>query len=402
MIAVTSAIQEPPAGMPEAPEPDRRPSPSRRRRRTLLITAGVVVIVAIGVVIARDNPFADGNATSRDSGTRTSGSLATVRRGTLSQQVDANGTLGYVGQPDGSPYAVVNQARGALTELPSAGAVINCGDVLYRAANNPVVLLCGATPAYRSLSEGDAGPDVTELKRALVSLGYATDSELDLSSNYFGADTAYALEKLQDKLGESETGSLTLGQAVFLPRSLRVTNTTATLGTMARPGMPIMQATSTARQVEVELDASEQSSVRVGDKALITLPDNQTTPGTVTRIGAVASSSGSSSSGGSSGSGSSTTTIPVYVTLEDPKAANGLDEAPVQAQITTAGIRNALIVPVDALLALSGGRYAVETAGARGRHRLVPVTLGAFDDADGLVQVTGALDPGDRVVVPSV
>jgi len=382
----------------------------RRRRRTgwviavsgrkLLIAAGVVVLAAIGVVAVRDNPFSVGAATSRASDVKTSGPLATVRRGTLSQQVDASGTLGYVAQADGSPYSVVNQAGGALTELPSAGDVIDCGDVLYRVANNPVVLLCGDTPAYRNLSEGDAGPDVIELKRELVRLGYATDSELDLDSNYFGANTKYALEQLQGKLGEDETGKLRLGQAVFLPRSLRVTNTAATLGTIARPGMPIIQATSTARQVELDLDASQQSSVRAGDRALITLPDNRTTPGTVTRIGTVASASNSSSSG--NGSGSSTTTIPVYVTLGDPRAAHGLDEAPVQAQITTAGIRNALIVPVDALLARSGGRYAVETVDARGRHHLVPVTLGAFDDADGLVQVRGALRPGDRIVVPGV
>jgi hypothetical protein len=31
----------------------------------------------------------------------------------------------------------------------------------------------------------------------------------------------------------------------------------------------------------------------------------------------------------------------------------------------------------------------------------VPVTPGIFDDADGLVQVTGALIPGERVVVPA-
>jgi hypothetical protein len=34
------------------------------------------------------------------------------------------------------------------------------------------------------------------------------------------------------------------------------------------------------------------------------------------------------------------------------------------------------------------------------RH-LVPVKLGIFDDTDGLVQVTGALTPGQRVVVPA-
>jgi hypothetical protein len=60
-----------------------------------------------------------------------------------------------------------------------------------------------------------------------------------------------------------------------------------------------------------------------------------------------------------------------------------------------------LIIPVNALLALAGGGYAVETVDARGVHHLVAVTTGLFDDADGLVQVSGALSPGDRVVVPA-
>ena len=392
-------MQEPSVGTPGASAPGGRPPSRGRRRRTLLLAAGVLLAVVV-VVIAVSDPFGGGSSAGKtsESGTAGSAQTQTVTQGTLSQQVNSSGTLGYVAQADGSAYSVVNQASGAYTELPAAGDVVHCGQVLYRVANDPVVLLCGGTPAYRSLYEGDTGPDVKGLNANLVRLGYATRTELDPSSDYFSSETAYALEQLQDHLGEDETGSLSLGQAVFLPGPLRVTSTTATLGTMAGPGSPAMQATSTARQVEVDLDASEQSSVKVGDQALITLPDNQTTPGTVTRIGTVASSSSASSSS----SGSSTTTIPVYVALKHPKDASGLDQAPVAVQITTAGVKNALIVPVDALLALSGGRYAVETVNTDGSHHLVPVTLGAFDDADGLVQVTGDLQAGDRIVVPNV
>jgi hypothetical protein len=71
-------------------------------------------------------------------------------------------------------------------------------------------------------------------------------------------------------------------------------------------------------------------------------------------------------------------------------------------QISNAAVKYALIVPVDALLAFSRGGYAVETVNARGVHRLVAVTLGTFDDADGTVQVTGALQAGQQIVVPNV
>ncbi len=59
-----------------------------------------------------------------------------------------------------------------------------------------------------------------------------------------------------------------------------------------------------------------------------------------------------------------------------------------------------LAVPVDALLALAGGGYAVEVVEGH-VHRLVAVAVGLFDDAEGVVQVSGqGLSAGQRVVVP--
>ena len=69
--------------------------------------------------------------------------------------------------------------------------------------------------------------------------------------------------------------------------------------------------------------------------------------------------------------------------------------------VTTARVSGALVLPVTALLAQSAGGYAVEVAGPGGARRLVPVTVGIFNDNSGLVQVTGALVPGQRVVVPA-
>ena len=60
-----------------------------------------------------------------------------------------------------------------------------------------------------------------------------------------------------------------------------------------------------------------------------------------------------------------------------------------------------LAVPVTALVAQSAGGYDVEVVEPGNARRWVPVTPAIFDDAVGLVQVTGA-DPGQRVVVPGV
>jgi Putative peptidoglycan binding domain len=189
------------------------------RTRWVLAGAAVVLVaaVAIGVVVATSG---GGQPTSATQASAVN--TATVDRGTLSDMVSQYGILSYRARSDGSPYGVINRAGGTYTELPSAGDKVECGGVLYRVNNHPVLLLCGPMPAYRSLSEGASGPDVAALNANLVHLGYATRTQLDPSSHDFSSATAAALKKLQSKLGEDQTGSLTLGQAVFLPESVRI------------------------------------------------------------------------------------------------------------------------------------------------------------------------------------
>ncbi len=138
--------------------------------------------------------------------------------------------------------------------------------MLYRVNDRPVVLLHGSTPAYRTLSAGASGPDVAELNADLVALGYATSAQLHPRSASFGPATIAALQKLQAAVGVTRTGTLTLGQAVFEPAAVRVTTLSAQLGGRAQPGQTVMQATSTTRQVQMALDASQQTDVAVGDK----------------------------------------------------------------------------------------------------------------------------------------
>ena len=339
-----------------------------------------------------------------------------VERRTLSAMVSQGGVLTYRAQAGGSPYSVINRTRGTYTKLPPAGEVIAQGHVLYRVNNRPVVLLYGSTPAYRTLSAGAAGPDVAELNTDLVALGYGSWSQRRSRSAVFGSATTTALMKLQATVGLARTGTLTLGQAVFEPSAVRVTSMSALLGGSARPGETVMQGTSTLRQVQVALDASQQASMAVGDKVSITLPDNRTTPGVVSSVAKVANCPPSAGSGGSGSSaaapgtdicssgssGGSTPTIAVGVTPSDPAATGTWDQAPVQVGITTASVPNAIVVPVTALLARSGGGYCVEVVGAGASTHLVPVTLGLFDDADGLVQVAGpGLAAGEEVAVPA-
>ena len=383
-----------------------------RRRRWALLGAAVLTVVAAAGGVAVMSSAKQATAAARQLPVGT----AQVQRRTLSAMVSQAGILTFRARSDGSPYSVDNRARGTYTKLPAAGHVIAQGHVLYRVNDRPVVLLHGSTPAYRTLSAGARGPDVHELNADLVALGYSTAAQLRPTSATFGVATTAAVKKLQGAVGATQSGTLALGQAVFEPTAVRVTALSAQLGGRAQIGETVMQGSSTSRQVQLALDASQQTSVAVGDKVSITLPDNRTTPGVVSSVGAVATcppSSGSGGSGSSSaapqtdscssnGAGSSTPTIAVGVTPSHPAATGTWDQAPVQIGITTASVRNALVVPVTALLARSGGGYAVEVIGTGARNHLVPVSLGLFDDAEGLVQVTAsALAAGQEVVVPT-
>ena len=265
-------------------------------RKTWVLAAAAVLAVATAIGgVASMSGAKQATAAARQLPVGT----AQVERRTLSAMVSQAGTLTYRARSDGSPYSVINQARGTYTKLPAAGQVISQGHVLYRVNDRPVVLLHGSTPAYRTLSAGASGPDVAELNADLVALGYATRAQLHPRSASFGSATTAAVKKLQAALGVTQTGTLTLGQAVFEPAAVRVTTVSAQLGGSAQPGETVMQATSTTRQVQVALSASEQTTMAVGDKVSITLPNNRTTPGVVSSVGAVATCPSSSGSGGS-------------------------------------------------------------------------------------------------------
>lgn len=383
-----------------------------RKRWVLAGAAVLIAVIATAGVVVMSSSAKQATPAAQEPPANT----AKVEMGKLSAMVSVDGTLTYSAQSDGSPYSVINQAQGTYTKLPVLGQVISQGQVLYRVNDSPAVLLYGSTPAYRTLSAGASGADVAELNADLVALGYATSTQLSPTSASFWSATTTAMEKLQAALGVTQTGALTLGDAVFEPTAVRVTTMSAQLGGGTQTGQTVMQATSTTRIVQVALGASQQTEVAVGDTVTITLPNNKTTPGVVSSIGAVATCPSSSGSGRSSSSsaapgtdtcssgssGSTTPTITVDVTLSDPAATGTWDQAPVRVGITTASVPSALVVPVTALLAQSGGSYAVEVVGAGGTNQLVPVSLGLFDDADGLVQVIGSgLAAGQKVVVPA-
>ncbi|MGH3305228.1 MAG: peptidoglycan-binding protein [Streptosporangiaceae bacterium] len=363
----------------------------RRRRRRVAAGVSLAVALAAGGAAGAWHAGAFSSAALPEAGRQRATATRPVVREDIAATTPVAATLGYAGS-----YSVGGQGGGTLTWLPSAGQVVSQGQVLYQTGNgSPVVLLYGSVPAWRALAEGVTGADVSQLNHDLVALGYAGSADVAAAGwDYYSPATASGVQQLEEHLGVSgPAGSLSLGQVVFEPAAIRVTQVDGSLGGPASG--PVLEATSDEHVVMIALDVSQESEVRAGDEVSITLPDGTTTPGVVSSAGTVATSTPASQQGQSP-----VATIPVTVRLSDPAAAGSLDQAPVTVNITTETARDALAVPVTALLAHPGG-YVVEVAGPGGTRRYVPVTPGVFDDSSGLVQVTGALTPGQRVVVAS-
>jgi hypothetical protein len=360
-------------------------APSTRRRWVAVIVVVLVVLGAGAAGAGATGAFGSDGSSGQNTGAPPP-TTYTVTRQDISATTSESATLGYA-----ASYTVDGQGGGTLTWLPQAGQVIGQGQVLYRVDNGtPVVLLYGSVPAWQDMSEGTTGQDVTQLNHDLVDLGYASSSDISaLGWDYYSWETLYAVQDMEERLGVPDPpGSLSLGSVVFKPEALLVGQVTASLGSPASG--PILSATSDRHVVTIALSTSMETEVKAGDSVSVTLPDGSTTPGVITSVGTVAS--------GAAGSA----TVPVTVNLTSPSAAGSLDQAPVTVNITTGSASNVLVVEVGALLAQPSGGYAVEVVGAGNTRRRVPVTVGLFDDTAGLVQVTGNLRPGERVVVPNI
>ena len=359
------------------------------RGRGRWVALGVMVVLAAGVVAGWQAGVFSAAASPGAGPGAPPPATAVVTRQDLTATTPESATLGYAGS-----YTVKGQGGGTLTWLPPAGRVLRQGQALYETGNgSPVVLLYGGVPDWRALGVGTTGQDVTQLNHDLANLGYAARADIAADGwDYYSWETAQAVQQLEEHLGVvSPLGSLSLGQVVFEPGAIRVSHVTGALGGPASG--PVLTATSDRHAVTIPLDASDQSQVKAGDKVTVTLPDGTTVPGLISSVGTVAATTQGQQEQGP------TTTIPVQVKLTDPEAAGTLDQAPVTVNITTASAKNTLAVPVSALLAQSPRGYDVEVVGPGSRRRWVPVQPGIFDDASGLVQVSGALTPGQRVVV---
>ncbi len=329
---------------------------------------------------------------------------ATLSRTTLTESVLTEGTLGYQGT-----VPVINGLTGTYTWLPAPGLVIRPGRALYRVDNQPVFLLAGHVPAWRSFELGmTGGPDVRQLQAALIAEHFATGL-LTAPSGEFSYATAAAIQRWQTARGLAQTGQIPLGQIVFLPGTVRVGAWQVAEGEQASPGQQPYLVTTDRRVVTVPV-SPDMPVVSIGQLVTVILPSQAPAPGRVTSLGPppapVSGNTGSGNTGsGNTGGGTSGTTgesmsaaTVLTVTPLDPAATGTGTGVPVQVSLAIQVARDVLSAPVTALLALAGGGYGLEIVLPTGAHRLVGVHTGLF--ASGLVQISGSgLAAGMRVVI---
>jgi hypothetical protein len=359
------------------------------RRKLLVAFVALVLVTAAGggsvlAYRAIDNSTAEASDGEDETGATTVTSTAAVTRRNLEEREELTGTLGF-----GDQSEISLNGEGTITALPALGTIVDRGQTMVEVDGRAIPLWFGDRPLWRPLDvNATDGADIQEVEANLVALGHATSATLTVDDDWTSATTT-AVKKWQDALGRDETGAIAPGDVVIQPGAVRIAAHPSPVGNPA--GGPVATVTTATRQVTVDLDATKQSLVTKDQPVKVELPDGKLLDATITSIGTVATPQ---DTGDPQNPGEPT--IEVIVSLADPAQAGTLDEAPVSVSVVTSAATDVLAVPVDALLALAEGGYAVDPAGDAG---LVRVETGAF--ADGWVEVTGDLAEGDEIVVPA-
>lgn len=392
------------------PESDGGRAGSRRRRRLALV---LVVVLAAGGAAGITYAVVAGGGGDSTTASGAPTSLATVARTDLVATASYDGTLTYA-----NSRALSASGQGVVTSVPVPGATIVAGQQLFSVNEAPTFLMYGQVPMYRTLQAGVAdGADVAQLQADLHALGYDPDGMT--INNTFTAATTDAVNAWKAAVGLPQDGTVTPAEVSFQRGPLHVEATDLTVGQNVTGNAEVLTVTDLSRVVTVQLQSSDAAIAHPGDTVSVALPDGTSVPGTAFSVGqtatAATSSTGGTGTGGAGGAGTtggtvnengpstttSSATVTVTIVISQPGAAGNFDTAPVTVAFTQQRARGVLAVPVTALLALTGGGYAVQVADPSGATHLAAVTPGLYA-ANGLVQVSGAgVSAGTRVVVPA-
>ena len=251
----------------------------------------------------------------------------------------------------------------------------------------------------REMEEGDGS--VVDAAEALAIENAQKAYDDALKSYNEGVDQESELTKAKEELEElklsakSETFSPTNAYASESP--IIIGSYISDIGSAVSLNSQLYNISSIGIEVVFQVDASDQETVSLGDSVEIELPTDERVPTKITFIDQVVTQTQAGEF------------IEVILEVLNPNEIEAYDQAPVKVFVTTEVSENVLFVPVNALLALAEGGYALEvyegeTEGGtfQGESGVdtsyVAVEIGVF--TDGFVEVKGNISEGQIVVVP--
>ena len=251
----------------------------------------------------------------------------------------------------------------------------------------------------KALEEGkESGIDATEAL-AIETAQKAYDEALEAYNEGVNQESelAKAKEELQDLelLSKSETFSPTNAYASKTP--LIVGSYINKVGGAVTINGQIYNTSSVGIEVLFWLPAADQDTVTLGESVEIELPTDERTDTIIKFIDQVVTETQTGNF------------IQVKLDVLKPEEIDVYDQAPVKVFITTEVSQGVLYVPVNALIALAEGGYAVEIyngdpesevfSGESGVDTTyVGVEIGVF--TDGYVEIIGNISEGQLVIVP--
>jgi hypothetical protein len=348
-------------------------------------TPGGLAISAASFTV-RPTPSRSGTPTPKPTSSRSgSGGSSTGR--SFAGAGSAATTSSSTGSTTASGSTVTS---GVVTGIRfAAGATPRTLQHLLTISGKPIYAFVSSAPLYAtlstSLSSGAQKSNVAVLQHALKADGYFTGT----INGDFGATTQTALEDWQVAHGLTKTGQITTSQFVWVPKGAIVEAWNVSLGGR------VSSATALANVdfprdliVRTLVTQADISSLKVGQKAALTIDGATSDPFTAT-ITSISSQPASSSSSGSSSAVDYTVDLAPHGLPS--LAKSGMTGSLI---VTIASRSNVLVVPTSAVSGSSSASFVRVMQNGTPTYR--QVTTGMTTSS--LTQITSGLTSGEVVV----
>jgi multidrug efflux pump subunit AcrA (membrane-fusion protein) len=284
------------------------------------------------------------------------------------------------------PVLTVARARaaGIATQVSVApGDIVEAGTELLRINGRPVIAVNGSFPFWRDLSLGVApGDDIRQLEEMLVSAGLNPGTV----DTVFTTATHDALHLWQRAHGIlPEDGTFSAGDTIVAGWPARIGGVRIGAGEDVAPGQEVLVLTAAAPEITVPITPVDRGRVREGLAARVESPDRTSDA----RVASLSEAPQADETGAE--------TYEIVVELDDPEEIELVDGSFLRVEIVVREARNALAVPVAAIVLDGSGRQGVLVVGEDGEPEFRPITTGVAQGA--YVQVKAGLDGTETVIL---